>query len=393
MLDNMLIILWIIFTILGFLSYHAVFEVWYFNLTRGIIAELMWAVIFGAIMTVLSLGFWYVTCIILVIIGLALGAKTKKGFGKLLVRIAFIGTALFIAVVGISLGGFSRKGKDVDAISGAIDFVTSDYSGENGIGVVTDRENPGFEEDEVHEGENYETDEYDEERDDHEQEETAAIETENSTESGTYDMYEGEYRGSYTDAYIEFHAGNPSLAEPIGTVNISDSSGKTYMAKLFDASEGANDWARLGKYDVIFMYTDIDGYTQFLGMYHEDGVLCADHNSEYRNNDILYFEGDSPEVVSNSDAEYILPGSASEYITDADLDRLSPKELTYARNEIYARRGYVFKSSELNEYFLSQPWYEPDESVTIDSLSKIENENAATISKYQKDHGLEYKPQ
>ena len=49
----------------------------------------------------------------------------------------------------------------------------------------------------------------------------------------------------------------------------------------------------------------------------------------------------------------------SKYLTEAEVRNLSLQELKYARNEIYARRGRKFDSSELQSYFNSKSWYYP----------------------------------
>jgi len=89
--------------------------------------------------------------------------------------------------------------------------------------------------------------------------------------------------------------------------------------------------------------------------------------------------------------DYILPNSSDYAVTDADLRYLSAQELTYARNEIYARHGYIFKSSELNNYFGSKSWYEPNPGFD-GTLHGIEQSNAAFIKDYQEKYNLQYKP-
>ncbi len=58
--------------------------------------------------------------------------------------------------------------------------------------------------------------------------------------------------------------------------------------------------------------------------------------------------------------DYILPESNTVKLTDEALGKLSTNELSLARNEIYARHGYIFKSSDLNKYFSTKAWYNPD---------------------------------
>lgn len=54
---------------------------------------------------------------------------------------------------------------------------------------------------------------------------------------------------------------------------------------------------------------------------------------------------------------YILPDSNKRLLTENDIEGMSAKELNYAKNEIYARHGRMFKSSELQNYFKSKSWY------------------------------------
>lgn len=80
------------------------------------------------------------------------------------------------------------------------------------------------------------------------------------------------------------------------------------------------------------------------------------------------------------------------YFSENDLMSLSAKELTYLRNSIYARHGYVFKSQELNNYFKQFEWYHPDSNVTEAALNGVEKINAEFIRNYQKQNGKTYIP-
>ena len=85
---------------------------------------------------------------------------------------------------------------------------------------------------------------------------------------------------------------------------------------------------------------------------------------------------------------------ASSYrFSESDLSPLSAKELTYLRNSVYAKHGYVFKSQELNNYFKQFGWYHPDSSVTEAALNNIEKTNVQFIKNYQEQNGKTYKPQ
>ena len=93
----------------------------------------------------------------------------------------------------------------------------------------------------------------------------------------------------------------------------------------------------------------------------------------------------------NAGQDYIIPDSGTRQLTDADLEGLTAQELTYARNEIYARHGRAFNSTELQQYFDSKGWYLRDDSFKDSELSKLESTNAEFISEYQQDHNLNYK--
>ena len=93
--------------------------------------------------------------------------------------------------------------------------------------------------------------------------------------------------------------------------------------------------------------------------------------------------------IAATKKEFIIPDSSTRKLTEADLAGLSPQELSIARNEIYARHGYIFtKTVEWNDYFSQFDWYvQTSSDVTLNS---IEQANAALILDYQKDNGLEW---
>ncbi len=55
---------------------------------------------------------------------------------------------------------------------------------------------------------------------------------------------------------------------------------------------------------------------------------------------------------------FLLPDSDSRYYGEDELSSWTQETLRYARNEIYARHGYIFESEDLQDYFESQSWYE-----------------------------------
>ena len=90
----------------------------------------------------------------------------------------------------------------------------------------------------------------------------------------------------------------------------------------------------------------------------------------------------------------VLRKDASAYqFTESDLYSLTAKELTYLRNSVYAKHGYIFNSQELNDYFKLFSWYSPNPNVTESILDNMERTNVNFIKNYQEQNGKTYKPQ
>lgn len=81
--------------------------------------------------------------------------------------------------------------------------------------------------------------------------------------------------------------------------------------------------------------------------------------------------------------KYILPDSNKIMMTESHLNDLYTEQIDLARNEIYARHGYVFTKSEYKEYFMSKSWYNPDPSFSMEKLSDIEKKNAEFLKNYK----------
>jgi len=79
-----------------------------------------------------------------------------------------------------------------------------------------------------------------------------------------------------------------------------------------------------------------------------------------------------------SSPDYILSASDKQVMGEEDIANLTKQQLRLARNEIYARHGYVFKSQDLQEFFSSKSWYHQDPSYD-GSLNEIEKGNVAFL--------------
>ncbi len=88
------------------------------------------------------------------------------------------------------------------------------------------------------------------------------------------------------------------------------------------------------------------------------------------------------EIESNESGEYILPYSDSKYYTYDEISQLSSEDLRIARNEIFARYGYIFSDEGLKEHFANCSWYVPTgmSSEEIESsLNDFEKQNLQLI--------------
>ena len=77
-------------------------------------------------------------------------------------------------------------------------------------------------------------------------------------------------------------------------------------------------------------------------------------------------------------SDYIIADSNSRYLTYEDVGSLSLQQVNYAKNEIFARRGRKFASTELQNYFNSQDWYNG-----IYEPADFDNNSAAYLNDYE----------
>jgi uncharacterized caspase-like protein len=81
----------------------------------------------------------------------------------------------------------------------------------------------------------------------------------------------------------------------------------------------------------------------------------------------------------------IFPNSSTRLVTFGQLVGMSLPQLRLARNEIYARHGFTFASSELTSYFRRFDWYQP-RSGEVD-LNPIEKRNITLLQEAERSRG------
>lgn len=114
--------------------------------------------------------------------------------------------------------------------------------------------------------------------------------------------------------------------------------------------------------DGVLMFTDT---SDVLAVFSDAGTPSADHET--------------------SPSEFILPDSGSHVYSASELQSFSKRELTLARNEIFARYGRGFNDPDIRQYFESKSWYrqrytaDEFDALLPSPLSPIELQNVDTI--------------
>lgn len=107
-----------------------------------------------------------------------------------------------------------------------------------------------------------------------------------------------------------------------------------------------------------------------------------------QNNENSYYDNNA---IDESEYEY-------EYLRERemtydDVKDKSAEELRLMRNYIFARRGYIFESEDLKEYFEQFSWYVPLYYDVTPRLSEIEKYNVNFIKEFETDFGPDYTPE
>ena len=90
------------------------------------------------------------------------------------------------------------------------------------------------------------------------------------------------------------------------------------------------------------------------------------------------------EAAEDTRSEYIFADADTRYLTQEEVDKLSLQAVCYAKNEIYARHGRKFLSTELQEYFNDKSWYQGTveaEKFSPSVFNKYESDNIQILVK------------
>jgi hypothetical protein len=79
--------------------------------------------------------------------------------------------------------------------------------------------------------------------------------------------------------------------------------------------------------------------------------------------------------------------SSNHLLTRSAMEKMTLKELSIARNEIYARHGFPFKSKVLQQFFATKPYYRRAHSTAEPAFNPIERQNLWLIRKMERIKG------
>lgn len=185
--------------------------------------------------------------------------------------------------------------------------------------------------------------------------ETEVAEETSEYEEECFDEYEISdiVRVNATDGYANFRS-TPEKADNIYT--------EIYTGTLLGMYDRSGDW--------IEVY-----YGGIYGWVHSSQVAQAER---YANGDLYgaLCPWSSTELIRSLDTLEIL-----EYNAENIFGLNYPKTRTFSQmvvNEIYARNGYIFSTPEIQQYFESQPWYNPvssDMDAVYKNMNQIEKDN------------------
>ena len=174
--------------------------------------------------------------------------------------------------------------------------------------------------------------------------------------------------------------GNPYLNEFTGTDSFAVRNSQSRYLDAEDLKDLNEDQLIIARNEIYarhgFVFSDEELQTYFCtkSWYVPVGTVFSESSfNEFESNNIklieiyerkqegVTFSEDNPymDYFYSNPGDYILSDSDSQELQDHQLAKFEDDQCVLARNEIYARHGYVFNDEELLEYFLQQSWYEP----------------------------------
>lgn len=216
--------------------------------------------------------------------------------------------------------------------------------------------------------------------------------------------FEDEVSVQQENGYTKYCWNLPEEGRIVGYYAYFNKNGVCIVERWFTfSSDAARIW--VGSFNTpnsrFYFYTS-ESLTDDIRYLNEETIsakLTLENNSYLGGYNLWFFKMlDSTDVLDFFELHYGIKNNASQeekslikddyqankkLLSEKDLFGLSKQELRIMRNEIYARRGYIFKSKDLREYFSKQTWYIPQYEDVTSFLTPIELENIEFIKKHE----------
>ena len=205
--------------------------------------------------------------------------------------------------------------------------------------------------------------------------------------------YDGEFKGIYTcdkvdnqekkAAYV-YYSGNSSnsYCDAIAVIGVKDNKLVTIANVMGNEEVNCDDFNNDGIYEVFSKSTNDSGWFK-VSWNGGAPKKIADENGGKAGSSSSTGKGSQTINVKTSD--YIFSYSNTSYLSDYDLQDLDKNTLALARNEIFARHGYVFSEEPFVTYFKNKTWYNPNPNFKGDDseLNQYEIANYKKILEWE----------
>lgn len=416
---GMMFLVLVAYAIACFIIYHKIFKVYYFgSISQGIFREIIICFLAAIVLTGITIWFWYVSAIVLIIATLKLRNKCSEPAMKIAVTIGMGILIVFIAIAGIQV----KKNVEQEETSTIKEEDTYDYEEEDAY---------NYEEEETdyvyNNGENNYNLSGETIADENLQSEDINADSDSYKEGKLGDSMK-TYFFNYTvnSAYLtnDFEGYTPSEGNTLLIAEVTIKNTFKEDIKMYDTdfqaqwgSDGSDDFSVPITYNGTEAGVTPLNEQQLAGVYtlqkgeETTGLLIFEIPSGKAELSISYmeaFDDDSTGTTyfvyftaegngrskmqeeQNGSSEYILENSSSEFLLRSDIDWMDRETCRYARNEIYARHGRLFQDQQMQEYFNSCSWYIGEiapEDFQESMLSDIEIYNRDLIVEYEKEMG------
>ena len=129
----------------------------------------------------------------------------------------------------------------------------------------------------------------------------------------------------------------------------------------------------------------IDNGIKKLNLEEKESVICELKDGKVSG--ITYqvlTEKDIQEYKNELAKEYVFPDSDKKYLSEDEIRSVDVNKMNIGKNEIYARRGYIFSDENLKTYFENTSWYKGTvaaDQFKDDVFNDFEKKNIELIKK------------